>query len=350
MATAVLTKYPESPRVRWNDDRTGGFLPGVGPFVLAPGVQPMSPPAQTSLIPVDAATNNTLWTPSRNRPRPRWISNRQLVADATSLIVQLPANLTAIVGVARSGMLPASLLATALHLPLYALDQERGIVRDIGHGWRLNDRRKGHGTALVIDDTTGSGRSLRMTQRALGRCSGCPFRMSEVITASVYCNPESNLKPDLWSVELHLPHLLEWNFANSIVTTVSAFDMDGVICHDAESGGEPGTPLYLPRREPVHIITGRRERHRAATLAWLQHWNVRVASLTMKLLDDQREFAEYKAEHVKRFAATAHERPFGPPMYVESCSRQARRIAELSDVMTVCPATGEVYGPESCWL
>lgn len=346
MPPAVLTKWPESPRVRWNESRTGGFLPGVGQFVIAPGVTA----ASGTQFSVDPATNNTLWKPSRNRPRPRWISTRQMITDTMALIPQLPENLSAIVGVARSGMLPASLLATALHLPLYALDQERGLVRDVGHGWRLNERPRGPGPVLVMDDTTGSGRSLRMTQRALGRCSGCPFKVSDVITASVYCNPESNLKPDLWAVELHLPHLLEWNFANSIVTTVSAFDMDGVICHDAESGGTPGTPLYMPRREPVRIITGRLEQHRDVTLAWFRKWNVRVAKLTMKPNDDGRGFAEYKAEHLKQFAATAHERPFGPPTFFESCPQQAKRIAELSGVMVVCPATGEVHGPEGCWL
>jgi hypothetical protein len=28
------------------------------------------------------------------------------------------------------------------------------------------------------------------------------------------------VKPDLWAVDLYLPHILEWNFANSIVSQV----------------------------------------------------------------------------------------------------------------------------------
>ena len=65
---------------------------------------------------------------------------------------------------------------------------------------------------------------------------------------------------------------------------------------------------------------------------------------------DWERIAAYKSEAVNVFAATANERPFGPPMYVESCSRQAARIAESSGVMVVCPASGEVLGPEGCWL
>ena len=298
------------------------------------------------LVPV---TNATLWQPSANRPRPRFIATTQLVTDAPKLVGRLPPDLSAIVGVARSGMLPASALATALHLPLYALDQERGLVRDVGHGWRMRQNHRRTGPVLVIDDTTGSGRSLRMTQEALARCGGGLFRRTDAILASVYCNPESPLKPDLWVEDLHLPHILEWNMFNSIVTRTCAFDLDGIICHDETTGGEPGTPLYLPRREPVHIITGRAERDRKVTLAWLAKWEVRVASLTMGPWDECPEWeqiAEYKAEAVRRFATTANQRPFGPPMYVESCPRQAKQIAALSRLMVVCPVSRDVLGTE----
>jgi hypothetical protein len=159
----------------------------------------------------------------------------------------------------------------------------------------------------------------------------------------------ARLLPDVWVENLYLPHILEWNFPNSIVTAVSAFDLDGIICHDEHSGGSPGAPRSLPRRQPIHIITGRREAERMGTLAWLDRWGVQVASLTMMGDGDRRPIADYKGEAVRRFAASAHTRPFGPPMYVESCPQQARRIAELSSVMTVCPATQEVHGPEGCW-
>ena len=62
---------------------------------------------------------------SPTRPRPRFISTTQLITGALRLVPRLPPDLSAVVGVARSGLLPATALATALHLPLYALDQER---------------------------------------------------------------------------------------------------------------------------------------------------------------------------------------------------------------------------------
>jgi hypothetical protein len=242
-------------------------------------------------------------------------------------------------------MLPASLLAMHLHLPLYCLDQHNGFVRNCGHGWRLGQRgRVARGPALIVDDTTGSGRSLAATQTIAKK------HFPATLYAAIYVNPLADQLPKLWIEELYLPHLLEWNFPNSIVTLCTAFDLDGVLCHDEHSGGPPGTPLFLPRRSPVHIITGRSEAHRRQTLEWLHRYGVEAASLTMKPVGDDRPFADYKAQAVRQFGATAHQRPFGPPMYVESCPQQAKRIAELSGVMTVCPITREVLGPEGCWL
>lgn len=281
------------------------------------------------------------------RKRPRWIRTTDLVRDATLLSSRIPHDVVGVIGVARSGMLPASVIATLHHLPLWSLDQESGELVHAGHGWRLRGSDRPLGKMLLVDDSTGSGRSLRMSREALADRG-----ITDYLTAVIYRNPESAERTDFHAVVLTLPHFLEWNFTNSIITTASAFDMDGIICHDGESGGEPGTPLYLPRREPVHIITGRREHGRKATLRWLERWGVEVASLTMKPMDDERSFAEYKAEAVAAFAAAAFttHRPGGAPAFFESCPHQARQIASISGVMTVCPRTGEVHGPEGCWL
>lgn len=337
----ILTRWPQSPRVVWNEDRTGGYLPDIGHFKLAPGVvEEAASPPEEEFPPVDMTKANRL-----PRPIPRFITYQQLVADTLSLVAKLP-HIVEVVGVARSGILPASVLATVLHVPLRVLDQERGVILTAGSGWRMRDYRKRKGTTLIVDDTTGSGRALRMTKHALSRCCNGEL-LKDSLTVSIYCNPYSEYKPDLHAVDLYLPHLLEWNFANSIVSSTSAFDMDGIICHDELSGGVPGTPLYLPRREPAHIITGRSEKHRKGTEDWLRHHGVEIASLTMAAFDHPSSFyatiAEYKAKHVIHFASTAGDRPFGEPIFWESCPHQARKIAELSGVLTVCPRTGDVF-------
>ena len=74
--------------------------------------------------------------------------------------------------------------------------------------------------------------------------------------------------------------------------------------------------LNLAKASANDLYAGQ-ERHRGVTLAWLNKWRVRVTSLTMKPDKDERGFAEYKAKHVQRFAATG------------------------------CPESGEVHGPEN---
>src|SRR4051812_30935758 len=67
--------------------------------------------------------------PSRPVPVPRstppeWISTARLARDATLLAGLLPLDVAGIVGVPRSGLIPAAIVATYLHLPLYELTAE----------------------------------------------------------------------------------------------------------------------------------------------------------------------------------------------------------------------------------
>ena len=292
-------------------------------------------------------------------PRPRFVTSRQLVTDTLRLVPMLP-DVSCVVGVSRSGLLPASLLAMHLHLPLYALDQS-GTVQECGQGWRLGQRNyRERGPALVVDDTVGSGTSLRKTLPIARR------HFSDVVYATVYCNPASEVKPDVWAADLWLPHILEWNLWNSIVTTASAFDLDGILCpdfacEDDDDGPrylramDAARPLYFARREPITIVTARLEKYREQTMRWLERWGMRAGALWMGPWRSPAErtfeaVAEWKAGVVKDWAATAAERKSpGAPMYFESEPALARAIAERSGVLTVCPATGEVLGPEGCW-
>jgi hypoxanthine phosphoribosyltransferase len=109
-----------------------------------------------------------------------------------ALLERVPANVSAVIGVVRSGMIPASVLASMLHVPLLALDHEREQITEPGHGWRLRERRELDGPALVVDDTTGSGRALEKTRKILAES-----QFTNAIVASIYVNPESRLLPDV---------------------------------------------------------------------------------------------------------------------------------------------------------
>lgn len=284
---------------------------------------------------------------------PSYMTTEQLVADTTGLVGRIPPDVSAVVGVARSGMLPASVLATLLHRPLLAMTSDA--VVDCGHGWRLSgDSGPAVGTALIVDDTVGSGHSLRRAREIAAK------HFPKRLHLHVYVNPDADDRPDLFAAWLPIPHILEWNLFNSVYLEWSAYDFDGILCrdftHEEDDDGErymaaleSMPPLRLPRKMPLHIVTARLEKYRVPTESWLSKWGITAASLTMgpwasKAERERDDVAGWKAGHVGRLLGRMRPpRAFGGPLFVESDPGQAERIAALSGHAVVCPAARRVY-------
>ena len=238
-------------------------------------------------------------------------------------------------------MLPASVIAMHLHLPLGEIDA-RGNLRWLANGTRgggglLNSS----GPILVVDDTVFAGTA---TSRARERLAG-----SRAVFAAVYVRPEAAGVVDIYARQLPSPHLLEWNYPNNgevggLVCDphrypghAAATDLDGILLHDEFSGGPLNTPYLAPRLFPVRmIITGRHERHRAATERDLRRWGIRWTRIEM-MPDHVKRTDETAAEHKARhFAAN----PFR--FFLESCPDQARLIFEVTRKPVICPRLGRV--------
>lgn len=271
-----------------------------------------------------AKLNNLTATPAYRNAR--LIPTAELIIDAIKLAEKVPPEIDGVCGIPRSGMIPASVIATHLHLPLYTFD--RGYVKNVGSGSRLTNTPSK--SLLFVDDTTMMGNTLKKLESVKG------------LKASVYVNPHSPRKPDLYTKELEPPHLLEWNLFNSGYCKNMAFDMDGVICHDQPPelwGKQVERPRYLPRRSAVTIITARLERDRLVTESWLKDHGVTVEKLVM--------FPGTEADRLKPLAISEYKakafKKSGKDWYVESDSRQAREIAELTGAWVICTENGEVY-------
>jgi orotate phosphoribosyltransferase len=273
------------------------------------------------------------------------------VADAIALAGLLPLDCDCVAGIPRSGMLPASVIATHLHLPLYELT-ESGRLNRLGHGSRGRamgfgeETRNGDGRLVVVDDTVYSGYAMRTARQNVERLR------RRAVFAAVYIRPEITTAVDLFGRMLSSPHLLEWNFANNgpfvglavnpIYKGGMAIDLDGVVVHDADSGGPVGTPYLTPRTHPCKlIVTGRPERHRAETEALLRRVRARWERLEM-LPDHLPQTIESIAQHKARHFVAS-----GCGFFVESCPVQAELIFRMTGRPTVCPRTGQVWAAAS---
>ena len=293
----------------------------------------------------------------RQGPGPvRFVRSSQFQVDILNLIAKIPPDITAIAGVARSGLSAATMLSMYLHLPMITIRQTMNDIIQTGNGWRLGGSKHVNPRTekiLVVDDTVMTGSSLRAIAPLIDREFG------NAIYAAIYVNPAATKKPDIWSVDLPWPHILEWNVFNSILSPSTAMDFDGILCHDCPPGSDDdglrylefirnAPPLYMPRRCPVPlIVTARIEKYRAETEAWLRRhgiaWHRLVMHPAATLRERQRDnIAAYKAHHYAAWAQHFVARP-GPHIFFESEDRQAREIAQLSKLLTICPHSAGCY-------
>lgn len=290
----------------------------------------------------------------------RFVKSSQFQQDILSLIAKIPPDVTAIAGVARSGLSAATMLSMYLHLPMVTIRQTMGDVVQTGNGWRLGGSKHVNPKTekvLVVDDTVMTGNSLKAIRPLIQREFG------NAVYAAVYVNPRATLKPDIWAVDLPWPHILEWNVFNSILSPASAMDFDGILCHDCPPGSDDdgpkyrefirnAQPLYTPRRCPVPlIVTARIEKYRADTEDWLRRhgiaWHRLVMHPASTLAERRRDnIAAYKAGHYVAWASKHRATP-GPHIFFESEDHQAREIALRSGLLAICPHTAGVYGPQN---
>jgi hypoxanthine phosphoribosyltransferase len=284
-------------------------------------------------------------------PRTQFVTTAQLIADTQRLVARLSRDFDAVVGVARSGLLPATVAAIELHLPLYAcgvLDQG-GLVHT-GFGHRLAAPGEEPHRILVLDDTAAFGKSMKLALQKIHTT----WPNVQAATAVIYSTPEAIRHYDYVAASYPLPHYLEWNFVNAWIAEAAGFDFDGILCEDIrpedcdqglryEAALRYAVPKYVPSRAPVPLIaTARLERYRSITEEWLTRHKVRWGRLVMGPWQDERERDEGWPRKVAEFKAQAL-RESGLNLFIESDPVQAEMIYRMTGIDVLCPAGGKVF-------
>lgn len=274
---------------------------------------------------------------------PIYITTDRLIRDTLSLVPKLPP-IDCVVGIARSGLIPASTLATHLGCDLWSLDHRTGELSELGHGIRHQPR--GRERVLLVDDSVWSGMAIEAGKRRLIEAWGVT-----PTTLAVYARPQSRHLVDL-SQHAVEPHLFEWNLCNAPYIQSVAFDLDGVMCRDlARDEDDDGerylaaieslTPTHRRPRKPVKIITARLERYREPTEAWLAKHGIVAEQLIMGpwATMQEREANDvwgWKAGEAKRLGVT---------IMVESSRVGAARIADAAGITAIATDDGSVHAP-----
>lgn len=240
-----------------------------------------------------------------------------------------------VVGIPRSGMLPATILATQLQLPLSDVESfARGYVFErSGKVVRAPQR------VLLVDDTSNRGGAMA---RAVGRIKD---KASEITRFAVFGPYRGDLSiVDMFCEIVQGPRAFEWNMAKHRRLGRWAIDFDGVLCRDPtkeenDDGPRYGRflakapPLFLPKRPVGHIVTCRLEKYRGETESWLARHNVEFVNLHMMQFANK---AERMAAGGRGQWKAGIAKEAGAEFFIESCPKQAGIIARETGLPVWC--------------
>lgn len=271
-----------------------------------------------------------------------FISYSDLIADVDSLAKKLPEDIVGVVGIPRSGMLPASLLAMRLGVNLGEVDS---FIWSGGAFFRPGRRMSwdsGRGSLVVVDDSVHAGASMDFARRAIQANPSIRQFYTGVHFVAVYITPGAENKVHYWSRPVESPRVFQWNLWTSDHLTSTSCDLDGVLCEDPppfevedkqyEEAIAGVKPLYLPRRRLASIITGRIERWREATEEWLSLYGITYESLQMSPFASEKERRAFGVENWKSEVY----RGSSATLLIESSSEQADVIASQSKKPVLC--------------
>lgn len=259
-----------------------------------------------------------------------------------------------IVGIPRSGMIPAPIIATALQLPLSDLELfRRGFM--YGRSGRVHPVPP-NPRILLVDDTSNRGGAMAA---AVARIKG---RAAEVTRFAVYGPYRDDLSIiDIFLEECPGPRAFQWNMWKHARLPRWCFDLDGVFCRDPsreENDDGPryrefilnAEPMFLPVRPIGHIMTCRLEKFRGETEHWLKLHGISFTSLTMMQYKTKAERMEaggrgqWKAERMLEL----HEQGHKVELFIESSHKQAKIIAARTGFPVWCIETQEcIYAQRS---
>ncbi|MDX2410537.1 MAG: phosphoribosyltransferase family protein [Woeseiaceae bacterium] len=258
-------------------------------------------------------------------------------------IQTLPRRYDLIVGVPRSGMFVASLMALKLGKGLTTPDLlQQG---KYWHSGQVKEKLALDGTnhVLIVDDSMDSGRSMA---RAVDLIRAVNDEI-EISRACLVIREEARNKVDLYHKIIAPPRTFEWNILHRKIASHFghgrlAIDMDGVLCAECPAGADDDEQAYLdwlsgarpyliPAFEIDAIVTCRLERYRQQTEEWLRKQNVRYKELHMwdvpSKSDRRGRFARHKVDtllHIK------------PDMFWESNWDQSNTIWNETRIPTLC--------------
>jgi len=260
---------------------------------------------------------------------------------------RIPKDIDLVVGVPRSGMLVANLLALYLNVPLTDIDSfnEKRVFScgftKVKEEWKnkFEDIKK----VIIVEDSCNTGHSIELVKEKVEA-----IKDKEIIYLAAIVNEQTAKDVDLFFTKMEQPRMFEWNYIHHKGVINACFDIDGVLCRDpSDDENDDGEkyiefiknvkPKIIPSYTIGYIITSRLEKYRYETEQWLKSNNIKYENLIMMQYKTKEErikagnHGSYKGNWYKHLKKTT--------IFIESNESQAREINRISGKAVFCTDT-----------
>lgn len=267
----------------------------------------------------------------------------QLIVDRLPDIRRIPFDV--IVHLPRSGTIPASIIATYIKAPFASVDE-------FCNGF-VNTRRAEYKTLnkiLVVDDSIRTGQQMK---EAVERIRAARPD-AEIFTLSIYGTiiPDRIFEATLvLSEHKDCDYIYPWFMWKTKKIKKCAVDIDGVLCRDCRPEEDDDGEKYLeflanadlkfkPDAPIGAIVTGRLEKYRPQTVAWLKKHGIEYKELIMGPWNTK---AERKLDNVGKWKGKVFKRANKLSLFIESSVREAEEICLRSKKVVWCVDNQRVY-------
>ena len=270
-------------------------------------------------------------------------------------LYRIPNDVDLVVGVPKSGLMVASMIALYLNLPLTdldSLDDEK--LFNSGISKKRKDWIKKPSQArkiLVVDDSSASGVTCRKTKRFINKSK---FK-EKIIFLVVFVTDTTKKIPDMYFDVCQLPRMFEWNYMHHGLLENACVDIDGVLCQDpTDEENDDGEkyiefisnvkPRVVPTKTIKYLVTTRLEKYREYTEEWLKKNNIKFEELIMMDLPSKEE--RLKLGNHGGFKGEEYKKKRDALIFIESNEHQAPIIANTSGKDVFCVDNGKFYRPQ----
>ncbi|MBT2772698.1 hypothetical protein J7J47_10710 [Halomonas sp. ISL-60] len=255
-----------------------------------------------------------------------------------------------VVGIPRSGIIPASMIALGLHVDVVGLPEfianqplktrlRRKAQSELTSAWEAKK-------VLLVDDSVITGRTVQEAQDAIP--GSCPCLID---TLAIYADPAGEQYVDIHFYTLESPQAFQWNLFTPAMLSRACVDIDGVLCvdptaHQNDDGEEyiafldNAELLYLPAGRIGCLVTNRLEKYRSHTEMWLKQQGIEYERLVMLDLPS-------KEERQRQGVHSTHKGLFYKnsdyTLFIESSASQASSIAKIAGKAVYCCEGNQVY-------